>query len=365
MIINYDKFGYPVKHRRKVPFNPTIRIPPEITEWSVEILRLDAELERYILSRDDLVDLIIEAFSSNIHISTRLEGNPLTLNDVRRLTKGAFTKGISENERDFPSQEIINHILCYTAPEFGKKLSIYDIKNMHRFLMIGSNQVNFGEFRDHPSVIESSTGQELFIPAPHEYIEEELNSLLAWVNETGPSLYPVIAGSILFHEFESIHPFTDGNGRCGRSLFHIYLQTHGLPNSKLCFIEQNIVSDPEYYYELLARTDHTGDLKQLIVHFTKSVLKSYRDAVKRYREKDLMSSDLDETSKRLLLQAKRAGSWFDLAQTRNWVDNVSDYRIRNRLNNLISRGALEEKGSTRSKKYRYSDPLNEILKRQM
>ena len=74
---------------------------------------------------------------------------------------------------------------------------------------------------------------------------------------------------------------------------------------------------------------------------------------------------LDETSKSLLLQAKRAGSWFDLAQTRNWVDNVSDYRIRNRLNNLISRGALEEKGSTRSKKYRYSDPLNEILKRQM
>jgi len=108
---------------------------------------------------------------------------------------------------------------------------------------------------------------------------------------------------------------------------------------------------------LLARTDHTGDFKQLIVHFTKSVLRSYRDAVERYREKDLMSSDLDETSKRLLLRAKRTGGWFDLTQARHWVDNISDYRIRNRLDNLIKIGALEEKGSTRSKKYRYSDSL--------
>jgi len=173
---------------------------------------------------------------------------------------------------------------------------------------------------------------------------------LKWVDETGSSHYPVIAGTILFHEFESIHPFTDGNGRCGRMLFHIYLQSHGLPNSKLCFIEQNIVSEPELYYELMARTKHTGDYEELLVHLTSSVLDSYRDAVSRYRKKDLFSGDPDETSKRLLLKAKTIGDWFDLELARNWFENISDYRIRARLKDLINRGALQERGSTRSKR---------------
>lgn len=360
MINNYDSFGYPIKHKRKVPFEPHVRVPPEVSEWNVEMIGLEAELDRYILSENDLQEEVIEAFSSNIHISTKLEGNPLTLDDVRRLTKGAFLSGETDGKADFASREIINHILCYLAPGSRRFPTLDEIKQIHGFLMEGNERVKGGRFRDHPSAVVSSTGQELFIPAPHTYIEEELSSLVKWVNETGTCLYPVIAGSILFHEFESIHPFSDGNGRCGRTLFHIYLQSHGLPNSRLCFIEENIVSDPEQYYELLARTDHSGDYEDLIVHFTRSVLNSYRDAVKRYRNKDLLDSDLDEVSKLLLIRAKSSGNWFSLELARTWLHNISDYRIRARLNELISRGALREKGATRGKRYRYVDPLRKI-----
>ncbi|MDP7264914.1 MAG: hypothetical protein QGH39_05060, partial [Candidatus Thermoplasmatota archaeon] len=110
-------------------------------------------------------------------------------------------------------------------------------------------------------------------------------------------------------------------------------------------------------------TDHTGDYRDLIVHFTKAVLSSYRDAVRRYLGKDLLSSDLDETSKRILIKAKKHNRWFNLNLVRTWFENISDYRLRTRLNLLIIRGALKDIGTTRDKKYRYADPLSDIVEK--
>ncbi len=353
--------GYPVRHRRKIPFNPVIAIPSDIARINVELFKLESELDRYILSGKDYLELVGDAFSSNIHISTRLEGNPMTKKDVMGLTKGILERGLPEYIVDFPRQEVLNHLMAYLSPELRPPWNLEHIEFVHRMLMHGNDGAKPGEFRDHSAVIESSTGQELFIPAPHEHVEEELQALLDWLNSTGNSIYPVIAGTVFFHEFESIHPFGDGNGRCGRSLFHIYLQQHGLPNSKLCFIEQNIVADAEYYYELLARTDHSDDYRETITHFSKAVHSSYVDAVERFREKDLLSSDLDETTKRLLVKAKEYGYWFNLEFTKQWFEGISEYKLRTRLNQLVKRGALVDEGATRGKRYRFADPLERMM----
>ncbi len=359
-----EKFGYPVHHKRKVPYIPGISIPHEDIRKNIEIFHLEAELDRFILSSEDYLELVAEAFSSNIHISTQLEGNPLTKVDVKRLTKGAFMSGSVATGNTFQTQEILNHLIAYMSPHFQTPWNLDHIKLIHEILMKGNPEYRPGQFRKSRAVVESSTGQELFIPAPPEYIEEELQALLKWLNTGGPGMYPVVSGALLFHEFESIHPFEDGNGRCGRSLFHIYLQRHGLPNSKLCFIEQNIVKDPERYYELLARTDFSQDYSALISHFMKSVHTSYSEAVERYREKDLLGSGLDETTKRILIKAKQFGNWFSLEYARHWFHQISDYVLRSRLNELVELGALLDSGSTRAKKYRFADPLvqfNEAL----
>ena len=365
MTINLESFGYPVRHKKKIPFLPQIIIPHDIIQTNIEIFQMEAELDRFILSKKDYLELVSDAFTSNIHISTKLEGNPLTKADVKRITKGTITKGMVDSGLDFPAQEIINHILAYMSPFFQPPWTMEHIIGIHSLLMEGNSDLKPGEIRKTRAVIQSSTGEELFIPAPPEFIVEELESLLDWLNNYGPGLYPVITGAILFHEFESIHPFEDGNGRSGRSLFHIYLQMSGLPNSKLCFIEQNIVKDSEFYYDLLAKTDFTNDYTYLITHFVKSVHNSYSEAVERYREKDLLSSNLDEITKRILIKARKHRDWFNLEFSRQWFDQISDYVLRRRLNELVDLGALIDKGSTRAKKYRFADPLNEITKRQI
>ena len=357
MIINSQEFGYPIRHIRKVPFLPTINISQEINRMNIEIFHLESELDRFILTFQDHQDLVSEAFSSNIHVSTQLEGNPLTNNDVKLFTKKIVGTGKPSGIIDFPHQEILNHLLAYLDPRYGSSWDLNTIKSVHDVLLHGDSGTSAGEFRTDFRSVQSSSGQELFIPAPPQHIEDEMSSLIQWLNNVGPGLYPIIAGAIFFHEFESIHPFEDGNGRTGRSLFHIYLQHHGLPNSKLCFIEQNIVSDPEKYYELLARTDFSGTYEDLIFHFTKAVHASYIEAVERYRKMDLLSSELDEGAKRALRKAKQHRNWFTIQFAKHWFDNASDHIVRIRLNELVERGALISEGRTRGKRYRYVDPI--------
>src|SRR5437667_3413942 len=114
MVIRSLKYGhlaleYPVHHRRKVPFRPLIEPPVDFPTRALELRRLDVDLDRFILSGKDYLQIIADAFASNIHKSTQIEGNPLTLEQVRRITLDSFRKGKAKAV-DKPTQEIINHL---------------------------------------------------------------------------------------------------------------------------------------------------------------------------------------------------------------------------------------------------------------
>ena len=81
----------------------------------------------------------------------------------------------------------------------------------------------------------------------------------------------------------------------------------------------------------------------------------------RFKEKDLLSKNLDEISKRLLVKSKELNSDFSLNEARKWFDNVSDYQIRERLKELVEMGAIWESGETRGKKYHFADPMKRLL----
>lgn len=82
-----------------------------------------------------------------------------------------------------------------------------------------------------------------------------------------------------------------------------------------------------------------------------------------YVEKDLLSSDLDETSKRVLRVAKRQGTWSSVGEASKWVSNAGPQTVRNKLNHLAEIGALQVKGNTKSRRYRVRNPLEDIRHR--
>src|ERR1043165_4943142 len=97
---DHISLNYPVIHRRKVPFRPEIIAPKDFAERAEKIKQLDLDLDRFFLSIDDYGELIAEAYATNIHFSTRLEGNPLPLHEVQRLTRRSLREGIPEKAPD-------------------------------------------------------------------------------------------------------------------------------------------------------------------------------------------------------------------------------------------------------------------------
>ena len=353
---------YPVIHRRKVPFRPHIEVSEEFARRATEIRQLDSELDRFFPSLKDYTELVEEAYSSNIHFSTKLEGNPLPLEAVRKLTRRSLKNRVPERVPDFPTQEIINHLFIWLAPEtFRQPWALKHITDIHQALLFGvSKDARPGLLRDHEGAVYSDTGEEVFRTCPPQHVLEELSSLLEWNAQTAPSLDPVAGASIFFHEFESIHPFTDGNGRVGRTVFHSYLQQRGLPNAHLCLIERELLKEPEDYYRVLAWTDQEQQYGELLEFFSRALHQSYTDAVGRFRRKDLLSSKLPESLRRLLVNAKHEQSWFSVTEATNWVQGSSEQTIRNHLNELVELRLLDAKGKTRAKRYRFVSPLDQL-----
>ncbi|MCJ7562795.1 MAG: Fic family protein [Thermoplasmata archaeon] len=324
---------------------------------------MDFELGRFILTAEDYLDLVIDAYASNIHWLTRLEGNPLHEDEVGMITQSVFTDGLGSIEKQVgPKQEIINHLFRLIFPgEIGQSWNHGLIHETHDFLLTGTGtRFRKGSYRKTNSVIRDSTGTETPIACAPESIEERMESLLEWMNHVAPAYESIVAATAFLHEFESIHPFEEGNGRTARCFFHLYLQNTDLPNSHLCKIEKQLLSDKKLYHQLFSYTDDSGSYEALIDLVSDAILKSYLEAHKNLFEKDLLNSDLGEVSKRLLKIAKRRDEWFSVSEAANWVGDAGSQTVRNRLNYLVEIGALKKTGRTQSCRFRIKSPMDDV-----
>jgi Fic family protein len=354
----YRPAGYPVRHKKKVPFAPMLKIDSRYRSIVQRIRNLDSELGEMVLSGDDYLDLVNEAYASNIHWSVKIEGNDLPLEEVRRLTTLFTTRKYNETASG-PQQEILNHLYSYIAKElFQLPWTADTVKRVHTVLLNDTGaECRLGEFREERVSVVGPDGFEYFIACPPGSILEEIGSLLEWLAVS--PFDEIITAALFFHEFESIHPFQDGNGRAGRTLFQILLQELGLRNSKLCMIEQKILDPPETYYTLLAYTDSTGDYEPFIMYVAESLLSAYEEARIVFGDKDQMKN-LDMSYKALARLAKNEKEFTILDACRH-IPELGEQTIRNKLNYLIEVGVLEKSGSTRSTKYRLRDPFRDVI----
>ncbi|MDR3283514.1 MAG: hypothetical protein LBS92_07925 [Candidatus Methanoplasma sp.] len=92
---DYSKYvvpGYPVRHKKKVPFEPTLKLDRTYRAVMKEIRGIDSKSDDVVLSDIDYLELVCDAYSSNVRWSIKLEGNDLPQAEVRRITS-MFTEG--------------------------------------------------------------------------------------------------------------------------------------------------------------------------------------------------------------------------------------------------------------------------------
>ena len=172
----------------------------------------------------------------NVHASTAIEGNPLTLEQVRALEEGREIVAADMRSR----REVLNYFagLRYVEKHAMKKTIRHeDLFELHRILAGDvMDQGTAGSYR----TIAVRVGNH-FPPAAAD-VSGLMFELLEWWNKESTKLSPVLSSAILHYRFEDIHPFADGNGRTGRALALWELYRRG-------FDSHHIFSVDEYYWE--------------------------------------------------------------------------------------------------------------------
>ncbi len=351
----YRPTGYPVRHRRKVPFYPMLSLSMDVRGQIRAIRGMDEQLSGFMLSEKDYLDLVKDAYASNVHWSTKIEGNKLTIDEVRELTT-RYTRGEVRESPNGPVQEIINHLRLMISDDlFGLPWSTDTVRDVHRMLMSGVGQTAPGEIRGCEAAVVGRDGFEYFIAAPASAVGEELESLVDWVNSS--PFDEVVTSALFFHEFESIHPFEDGNGRTGRTMFQILMQELGLRNCSLCKFEEELLSDSRAYYELLAYTDQTQNYTPFVEYVTESLFVAYQRAVEEFSSKDRLRG-MEENTRLLAVRAKECKQ-FSFHEAASWL-NLGESSVRSKLDDLVDMGILGKEGKTRAMRYIFLDPFRDL-----
>ena len=191
----------------------------------------------------------------NAHSSTAIEGNPLTLEQVRAVEEGREIPATAQRAR----REVANYFAGLRFVEKNAHRSAIthaEVLKLHR-IMAGEvmDQGTAGEYR----TIRVKVGD--YVAPPPDQVRPMMSDLLEWWNNQAPEISPILSSAIVHHQFETIHPFADGNGRAGRMLSLWELYRRGFDNHHIFSIDEFYWEDrPRYYAALENVRQEEGDL---------------------------------------------------------------------------------------------------------
>lgn len=191
----------------------------------------------------------------NAHSSTAIEGNPLTLEQVRAIEEGREIPATARRAR----REVANYFAGLRFVEKNARrdaITHREVLKLHKILADEvMDQGSAGEYR----TIRVRVGD--YVAPPPARVEGMMSDLLGWWNKDAAKISPVLSAAIVHHQFETVHPFADGNGRVGRMLSLWELYRRGFDNHHIFSIDEFYWDDrPRYYAALEDVREEEGDL---------------------------------------------------------------------------------------------------------
>ncbi len=207
-------------------------------------------------------------------LSSQIEGTRSTLTDVLEFEAGAERRSYPRDVR-----EVANYIRALNAAlarvRAGQPISMSLVQDAHRILLQG---VRGGD--DEPGQLKSrqnwigppgsSPATADFIPPPPEETPAAMNHLVSYI-ESDVSSPPLLRAALAHSQFETIHPFLDGNGRTGRLLVTVLLSKWGVLRRPVLYLSYFFLRNREEYARRLQRVRDDGDWEGWVEFFLKGV----------------------------------------------------------------------------------------------
>jgi len=238
-------------------------------------------------------------------LSSRIEGTQSSLSDLL-----LFEATKVEKQRDV--KEVQNYV---SAMEYGVKrlnelpLSLRLIRELHGILMEGvrGEQATPGEFRRSQNWIGSpgcTLNDATFVPPPVPEMQDALAQMEKFLH-ADTDVPPLAELALIHYQFETIHPFLDGNGRIGRLLITLFLCQRGILTKPLLYLSAFFEHHRQEYYEHLLGVSQRGAWRQWIEFFLRAVVEQSDDAVRRSRRLLDLHRNYSSLEKRLPPTARR------------------------------------------------------------
>lgn len=232
-------------------------VAADIADAEVAIARLDAEASA-LAQTETLARLLLRAESV---ASSRIEGLEI---GARKLLRSEAARQFGEAMRDVTAAEVLANIDAMDASvrevRTGDAITLGTLLEFHRRLLAGGRQASHGgQLRQSQNWIGGSTFNPCsaaYVPPPAEFVPDLMDDLCAFCNEDS---LPAVAQAALAHaQFETIHPFADGNGRTGRGLIHLVLRRRGLSARVLPPVSLVLATWAKDYVDGLTATRYHG-----------------------------------------------------------------------------------------------------------
>ena len=261
-----------------LPPNPELNINSDIVKKLVEanrdLVRLDTAAKLI-----PNVELFISMYvRKEALISSQIEGTQCTLDDI-------LDPDVDGNS-NLDVGDVINYVrACTYAIGRLDKLPLCNrlLREIHKELLAGvrGQEKNPGEFRRSQNWIGAegcSLREARYIPPNVEDMNVALDDLERYMNE-GDDYDPLIRIALIHYQFETIHPFLDGNGRVGRLMILIYLMEQGYISKPIIYISYFLKKNQIEYYDRISEVRRSGNYEQWIAFFLEAVSAAAKDSL--------------------------------------------------------------------------------------
>ena len=225
--------------------------------------------------------------------SSRIEGTQTNIDEA--IQKEEYIH--PEKKDDW--QEVQNYVQAMNeAIESLEKLPLSNrlLKQTHKTLLQGVRGTHKlpGEFRQSQNWIGgSSLIDATFIPPHHESVVELMADLEKFLHNENIPVTPLIKIGIAHYQFETIHPFLDGNGRIGRLLITLYLVSNNLLHKPTLYLSDFFEKNKSLYYDNLTRVRTHNDLTQWLKYFLEGVRSTSENSIQTFKNIIKLRSDIE------------------------------------------------------------------------
>ncbi len=333
-------------------YEPHFSISPRLLSLVESVAALRERIQNAAVELSWIPALQKDTRTRNVHASTAIEGNPLTLEQVRALEEGRELAASDQRSQ----REVLNYFagLRYIEKNANKKTIRHNEEfALHRLLADGvMDQGQAGRYR----TMAVRVGD--YVPPPPSDVSGLMFELLEWWGSESSRLSPVLSSAILHYRFEAIHPFADGNGRTGRALSLWELYRRGFDTHHIFSVDEYYWEDrPRYYAALTAVRREREDLSGWLEYCAEGLQQTLERVWLRVQAFNVKSPEklvLRPKQERLLQLLRDHRS---LAPTEIWKAlDVSRQGAMDLLRPLIEAGLVEKIGTKKSGRYVLRQP---------